>query len=69
MRALPAPLARVTRRPVLLLGLLVAVTAAMASWGADSIRGDMEDLFPEDTPVERAREARGSSVIVQNSLS
>ena len=60
-RASSALLAGVTRRPVLLLGLLVAVTAAMASWGAGiSIRGDMEDLFPEDTPVvKRAREARG----------
>ncbi len=55
-------LAWLTGRPVWALVLLTAMTAAMVTWGSGiSIRGDMEDLFPEDTPVvKRARDARGT---------
>jgi predicted RND superfamily exporter protein len=52
----------VTRRPLLHLALLSLLTVMMVTWGAGiSIRGDMEDLFPDDTPiVERAKEARNT---------
>jgi len=55
-------LAWMLRRPFLALLVLTAMTAGMVTWGAGiSIRGDMEDLFPEDTPiVKRARDARGT---------
>lgn len=48
------------RRPWTLLAVLVAVSGLLAWYGAGlKVRGDLEDLFPEDTPaVVRAKETR-----------
>ncbi len=48
------------RRPWTLLVVLVAVSGLLAWYGAGiKVRGDLEDLFPEDTPaVMRAKETR-----------
>ncbi len=50
----------VGRRPWTLLFIIVAISGALSWVGASiKVRGDLEDLFPEDTPaVIRARETR-----------
>ncbi|HRE88501.1 MAG TPA: MMPL family transporter [Myxococcota bacterium] len=48
------------RRPWLLLAIIAVITTGLFLYGAKlKVRGDLEDLFPEDTPaVQRAQETR-----------